>query len=97
MQPKFHPAVKKYINPIFEKPIAIFFYIHRNLRETLKWNSKKQQQRCTGIKKVKILKSQFIYCRLVWMFHGTQINDKTNKLHKKTLRIVYNDTIMSLK
>ena len=27
------------------------------------------------------------------MFHGRQINDKTNKLHKKTLRIVYNDTI----
>ena len=31
------------------------------------------------------------------MFLGTQINDKTNKLHKKTLRIVYNDTITSLK
>ena len=29
------------------------------------------------------------------MFHGRQINDKINKLHKKALRIVYNDTIMS--
>ena len=28
------------------------------------------------------------------MFHGRQIN-KINKLHKRALRIVYNDTIMS--
>ena len=29
------------------------------------------------------------------MFHGRQINDKINKLHKKALRVVYNDTITS--
>ena len=29
------------------------------------------------------------------MFHGRQINDKINKLHERTLRIVYNDTITS--
>ena len=29
------------------------------------------------------------------MVHGRQINDKTNKLRKRTPRIVYNDTIMS--
>ena len=29
------------------------------------------------------------------MFHGRQINDKTNKLHKRTLRIAYNNTITS--
>ena len=29
------------------------------------------------------------------MFHGRQIN-KINKLHERALRIVYNDTIMSL-
>ena len=30
------------------------------------------------------------------MFHRRQINDKINKLHKRALRIAYNDTIMSL-
>ena len=29
------------------------------------------------------------------MFNGSQINDKINKLHKRALRIVYNDTITS--
>ena len=29
------------------------------------------------------------------MFHGTQINDKINRLHERALRIVYNDTITS--
>ena len=27
------------------------------------------------------------------MFHGTQINNKINKLHERALRVVYNDTI----
>ena len=30
------------------------------------------------------------------MFHWRQINDKTNKLHERALRIVYNDTVTSL-
>ena len=29
------------------------------------------------------------------MFHGRQTNDEINKLHERTLRIVYNDTITS--
>ena len=29
------------------------------------------------------------------MFHGRQINDKINKLHKRDSRIVYNDTTTS--
>ena len=29
------------------------------------------------------------------MFQGKQINGKTNKLHKRTVRLVYNDTITS--
>ena len=43
------------------------------------------------------IESQFKYCPLVWMFHGKQINDKINKLQKIALRIVYNDTVASLK
>ena len=29
------------------------------------------------------------------MFHGKQINDKTNKLSERALRTVYNDTVTS--
>ena len=41
------------------------------------------------------IESQFKYCPLVWMFHGRQTNDKTNKLHERALRLVYNNTITS--
>ena len=43
-----------------------------------------------------IIVSQFKYCPLLWMIHGRQINDKINKLYKRALRIVYNDTITSV-
>ena len=29
---------------------------------------------------------QFKYCPLIWMFHGRQITDKTNKLNERALR-----------
>ena len=39
------------------------------------------------------VKSQFKYCPTVWMFHSRRINNKINKLHERTLRIVYDDDI----
>ena len=49
------------------------------------------------IKKKRILfkaftESQFKYCPLSQKLHGRQINDKINKLHEITVRLVYNDT-----
>ena len=35
--------------------------------------------------------SQFGYCPLVWMFHSRTLNNRINKIHEKSLRIVYND------
>ena len=35
--------------------------------------------------------SQFGYCPLVWMFHSRAINNRINKLHERSLRIVYKD------
>ena len=35
--------------------------------------------------------SEFSYCPLVWMFHKRKLNSRVNKLHEKTLRIVYQD------
>ena len=35
--------------------------------------------------------SQFGYCPLVWMFHSRKLNSRINKIHERSLRIVYND------
>ena len=35
--------------------------------------------------------SRFGYCPLVWMFHSRGLNNRINKIHKKALRLVYND------
>ena len=39
--------------------------------------------------------SQFSYCPLVWMFHSRGLNKRINKIHEKSLRLVYNDNISS--
>ena len=35
--------------------------------------------------------SQFNYCQLVWMCHNRTNNNKTNRLHERCLRLIYND------
>ena len=35
--------------------------------------------------------SQFDYCQLVWMCHNRTKNNKTNRLHERCLRLIYND------
>ena len=35
--------------------------------------------------------SQFNYCPLIWMFHSRVLNNKINRIHKRALRITYND------
>ncbi len=37
--------------------------------------------------------SQFSYCPLVWMFHSRKMNNKINRLHERSLRILYKDDI----
>ena len=37
------------------------------------------------------INSQFGYCPLVWMLHNRKLNARVNKIHEKSLRIVYND------
>ena len=41
--------------------------------------------------------SQFGYCPLIWVFHGTEVNNKINLLYKRSLRIVYKDNNSSFK
>ena len=39
------------------------------------------------------VESQFEYCPLIWMFYSRKVNREINHLHKRSLRIVYNDHI----
>ena len=36
-------------------------------------------------------RSKFSYCPLIWMCHSRTNNTKTNRLHERCLRIMYND------
>ena len=38
-----------------------------------------------------MIKSQFNYCPLVWMFCSRQSNNLINKIHERSLRIGYKD------
>ena len=37
------------------------------------------------------IESQFSYCSLIWMFHSRKLNKKINRVHERSLRIVYKD------
>ena len=41
--------------------------------------------------------SQFGYCPLVWMLHGRQLNNRINRIHERSLRIIYRDASSSFK
>ena len=36
--------------------------------------------------------SQFSYCRLIWMFHSKKMEDTVNSIHKRALKLVYQDS-----
>ena len=38
-----------------------------------------------------LIQSQFAYCQIVWMFHDRGIENKSNRLHERVLRLVYRD------
>ena len=49
-----------------------------------------QHQRRTVMKA--FIDSQFGYCPLVWIFHGTRtLNNTINKIQERALRLVYKD------
>ena len=37
------------------------------------------------------IESQFNYCALIWMFHSRTMNNKINRIHERSLRLVYSD------
>ena len=38
-----------------------------------------------------VIKSQFIYCPLIWMFTSRYLNNVLNSIHERALRLIYND------
>ena len=41
------------------------------------------------------INSHFGYCPLVWMFHSRKLNNRINKIHERSLRLVYKDNVSS--
>ena len=41
------------------------------------------------------IESQFNYCPLLWMCHSRELNRKINKLHERTLRVVYKNNYLT--
>ena len=39
-----------------------------------------------------VMKSHFNYCPLIWIFSSRRSNNLINRIHKRSLRTVYNDT-----
>ena len=44
-----------------------------------------------------VIKLPFIYCPLLWMFCSRSLNSLLNLIHERTLRLIYNDLVDSLK
>ena len=56
--------------------------ISQNLSEHKKWILFKT-----------VIMPQFNYCPLIWMCHSRGLNNKINNIHKRALRLVYQDKI----
>ena len=41
------------------------------------------------------IQSQFGYCPLIWMFHSRKLHNRINRIHERSLRIVYRDNCIS--
>ena len=40
-----------------------------------------------------IIKSQFSYCPLIWMFCSHSLNNLINRIHERALRLIHNDHV----
>ena len=43
----------------------------------------------------RFIESQLNYCPRIWMFHSRTMNNKTNTIHERALRLVYSDHVPS--
>ena len=45
---------------------------------------------------IESLSSSFNYCPLIWMLYSRTMNNRTNRIHKRALRLVYSDNFEKL-
>ena len=69
----------------FDSDFAFEEHINKLCRKAIQTQRKKRLLFETFIM------SQFNYCPLVWMCHSSGPNNKINNIHKRALRIVYQD------
>ena len=65
-------------------------------KTSLKLNALARIARLMNVSKKRIIMKSFIesqlgYCPLIWMLHSRGLNNKINRIHKRALRITYND------
>ena len=92
-----------------EKILGVYFDNKLNFNTHLKKIRKKASQKLHALARVStfmsckqrklimaaFIQSQFSYCPLLWMCHDRLIHSTINKIHERSLRIVYRDNISS--
>ena len=87
------------------KLLGIVFDTALNFDAHISKLCKKANQKCHALlrvskymsnDKLRIVMNSFIisqlgYCPLVWMFHSRGLNNRINKIHERTLKLVYKD------
>ena len=77
-----------------QKKLAVTIDNELNCKSHIKALCKKAQQKKGHYQRSQInsiLKSQFIYCPLLWMFCSRTSNSMIHKVHERPLRVVLND------
>ena len=82
-------------NSMEDKILGVIIDNKLRLKSHVKILCKKASQKIWALSRLIIfnalIKSQFSYCPLVWMFCSRQTNNIINKIHERDLRIVLSD------
>ena len=88
-----------------EKFLGIFFHSKLNFDFNIVSLSRKAGQKLSALARINhyltpdqkslilnsVVKSQFSYCALIWMFTSRYLKNAVNSIHKRALRFIYND------
>ena len=88
-----------------KKLLGIKIDSHLNFKEHIESLCKKASQKINALSRLassmnfeqrRLIINSFVifhfsYCPVVWMFHGRKLNARINRLHERTLRVVYKD------
>ena len=92
-------------NSKYEKLLGVKIDHELNFNEHVSSMCKKASQKLNALSRIassmtfdqrrlilnSFITSHFSYCPIVWMFHSRNLNERTNHIHERALRIVYKD------